>query len=44
MGPPGIVEVDPRADDPFGLEAIRQLVEIDRLSIGTETGPPIGVQ
>jgi hypothetical protein len=28
MGPLGVVEVDPFADDPFGLEAIRQFVEV----------------
>ena len=31
MGPLGVVEVDPRADDPFGLEAVGQLVQVDRL-------------
>jgi len=31
MGPLGVVEVDPIADDPFGLEAVRQLVQVDRL-------------
>ena len=31
MGPLGVVEVDPLADDPLGPEAIRQFVQIDRL-------------
>ena len=31
MGPLGVVEVDPFANDAFGLEAIRQLVQVDRL-------------
>ena len=31
MGPLGVVEVDPFADDPFGLEAIGQFVEVNRL-------------
>ena len=31
MRPLGIVKIDPVADDPFGFEAIRQLVQIDRL-------------
>ena len=31
MGPLGVVEVDPFADNPFGLEAIRQFVEVNRL-------------
>ncbi len=31
MGPFGVVEADPRADDPFGLEAVGQLVQVDRL-------------
>ena len=31
MGPLGIVEVDPLADDPVRLEAVGQLVQIDRL-------------
>ena len=31
MGPFGIVEVDPLADHPFGLEAVGQLVQIDSL-------------
>lgn len=31
MGPFGIVEVDPIADDPFGHEAVRQFVQIDCL-------------
>ncbi len=31
MGPFGVVEADPLADDPFGLEAVRQLVQVDRL-------------
>ncbi len=30
MGPGGIVEADPLTDDPFGLEAVRQLVQVDR--------------
>ena len=29
MGPLGVVEVDPLADDPFGFEAVRQLVQVD---------------
>ena len=32
MGPLGVVEVDPLADDPFGREAVGQLVQVDRLS------------
>ncbi len=31
MRPDGVVEADPLADDPFRLEAIGQLVQIDRL-------------
>ncbi len=31
MGPLGVVEVDPLADDPFGLEAVGQVVQVDRL-------------
>ena len=31
MWPLGIVKIDPIADDLFGLEPIRQLVQIDRL-------------
>ena len=31
MGPLGVVEVDPLADDPFGREAVGQLVQVDRL-------------
>ena len=31
MRPDGVVEVDPLPDDPFRLEAIGQLVQIDRL-------------
>ena len=31
MGPLCIVEIDPLADDPFGPEAVRQLVQVDRL-------------
>jgi hypothetical protein len=31
MGPFGVVEVDPLANDPFGLEANRQVVQEDRL-------------
>ena len=31
MGPDGVVEVDPLADDPFRLEAVGQLVQLDRL-------------
>ncbi len=31
MGPLGVVEVDPRADDPFGVEAVGELVQVDRL-------------
>jgi len=31
MGPLSIVEVDPLADDPVRLEAVGQLVQIDRL-------------
>ena len=31
MGPLGIVELNPLADHPFGLEAVGQLVQIDRL-------------
>ena len=30
MGPLGVIEVDPRADDPFGLEAVGELVQVDR--------------
>ena len=29
MGPLGVVEVDPLADDPFGREAVGQLVQVD---------------
>ncbi len=31
MGPGGVVEVDPLADDPFGPEAVGSLVQLDRL-------------
>ncbi len=31
MGPDGVVEVDPLRDDPVRLEAIGQLMQIDRL-------------
>ncbi len=31
MRTPGVVEVDPLADDPFGREAVGQVVQIDRL-------------
>ncbi len=31
MRPLGVAEANPLADDPFGLEAIRQVVQIDRL-------------
>ncbi len=31
MRPDGVVEVDPLANDPFGPEAIRQIVQVDRL-------------
>ena len=31
MGPLGVIEIDPVADDPFGDEAVAQLMEIDRL-------------
>jgi len=31
MGPLGVVKADPVANDPFGLEAVAQLVQIDRL-------------
>jgi len=31
MGPLGVVEADPLADDPFGLEAVGQLMQVDRL-------------
>ncbi len=31
MGPLGVVEVEPATDDPFGLEAIGQLVQVDCL-------------
>ena len=29
MGPFGVVEADPLADDPFGLETVCQLVQVD---------------
>lgn len=29
MGPLGVIEVDPLADDPFGFKAIGQLVQVD---------------
>ena len=31
MGPLSVVEVEPATDDPFGLEAIGQLVQVDCL-------------
>ena len=31
MGPFSVVEVDPLADDAFGLEAVSQLVQVNRL-------------
>ena len=31
MGPLGVVEVDPLADDPFGPEAVGELVQVERL-------------
>ncbi len=31
MGPLGIIEVDPLADNPFGFEAVRQFVQVDSL-------------
>ncbi len=31
MGSFGVVEADPLADDPFGLEAVSQLVQVDCL-------------
>ena len=37
MRPLGVIEVNPRADDPFGLEAVGHLVQIDRLVF--ETAP-----
>ena len=33
MGPLGVVEIDPLADDPFGFEAARQLVQVDGLGL-----------
>ncbi len=30
MGPFGVVESDPLADDLFGLEAVRQVVQVDQ--------------
>ena len=29
MGPLGVVEVDPLADDPFGREAVGQFVQVN---------------
>ena len=29
----GVLEVDPLADDPFGLEAVGLLVQVDRLAL-----------
>ena len=37
MWPLRIVKIDPAADHPFGLESIRQFVQIDRLVF---EGPP----
>ena len=37
MRPLDVIEIDPRADDPFGLEAVGHLVQIDRLVF--ETAP-----
>ena len=31
VGPLGVVEADPVADDPLGLEAVGQFVQVDRL-------------
>ena len=41
MGPLGVVEVDPLADDPFGLEAIRQLVQV--APVGTQKNDLTGL-
>ncbi len=40
MGPLGVVEVDPVANDPFGLEAVGQVVQLHRLGLER---PPEGL-
>ena len=39
MWPLGIVKIDPLADDPVRLEAVGQLVQIDRLVFGPPPQP-----
>ena len=38
MGPLSVVEVDPLANDPFGPEAVGQVVQVDRLVLERPPG------
>ena len=39
MAPPGVVHVDPLADDPFGPEAVGQVVQVDLISRRADNDP-----